>query len=88
MAGNSGLNRVSIDEAQQWNYQVNDEELNQLFNYLISEIDNGDIEASLLPSAVGNVEAIPGLNDTNKSLARQITRRVQQIQSEIAAKRQ
>lgn len=88
MAGNSGLNRVSIDEAQQWNYQVNDEELNQLFNYLISEIDNGDIEASLLPSAVGNVEAIPGLNDTNKSLARQIARRVQQIQSEIAAKRQ
>ena len=88
MAGNSGLNIVSIDDAKQWNYEVTDDEIHTLFTYLLDEINQGNIDASLLPAAVGDIEAIPGLSTANASLAQQIAQRVKQITDEMKAKRQ
>lgn len=88
MAGNSGLNIVGVEDAKQWNYEVTDDEINTLFTYLLDEINQGNIDASLLPAAVGDIEAIPSLNTANTSLAQQIASRVKQITDEMKAKRQ
>ena len=76
---NQGVHKVSIEDAIKWNYDVTEEEMNALFTYLLSEINDGQIEASSVPAATGNILSIPGMTEQNTALAKQIDKRVQEI---------
>ena len=79
MTGNKPMQQVSIEEALKWNHSVTDAELHDLLSYLNDEVNGGEIPASLLPSTMGNLLAIPGLNAENRQLATQIDNKVREL---------
>lgn len=79
---NQGVRRVGLEDALQWNYQVTEDEKQQLFTYLLGLLNDNAIEASLVPAAAGNVLAIPTTDETNASLARQIDQKIREILKE------
>ena len=78
-AGNQPMQRVSMEEALQWNYDVSDSELHQMLSYLMNQLNAGNIEPILAPLAAGNLLAIPGLNDENRALAKQVEQKVNSL---------
>lgn len=76
---NQGWKRVTVQDALKWDYTVTDDQLNSLFTYLNQLIDDGELDASVIESATGNVNAIATRNAANTALAQQITQKVQAI---------
>jgi hypothetical protein len=81
-SGNQGVRRVGLDAALKWNYQVNEEEMNQLFTCLYDEINNGEIEASSVPAATGDILSIQTTGEKNAQLAKAIAQKVDEIMKE------
>ena len=81
-SNNQGVTRVSIEDALKWDYNVSDSQLNALLTALLTEINNGSIEASLLPTASGDLLSIPGLSGENLLLAKQINQRIDELTHE------
>ena len=79
---NQGVHKVGIEDAVKWNYEVTEEEMTDLFNYLLNEINAGEIEASSVPAATGHILQIPNMTEKNAALAKQIDQRVQEIMKE------
>ena len=75
-AGNLPMQRVSLEEALKWNYEVSDNQLHQLLSYLMNQLNANNIEPILAPLAAGNLLSIPGLNDENRALAREIDHKI------------
>ena len=88
MTGNKPMQQVSIEEALKWNHAVTDAELHDLLTYLLSEVNSGEIAASLLPSVMGNLQTIPGLNAENRQLAVQIDNKVRELLKAYERERQ
>ena len=78
-AGNQPMRRVSMEEALHWNFDVSDSEFHQMLSYLMDQLDAGNIEPILAPLAAGDLLSIPGLNDENRSLAREIDRKINSL---------
>ncbi len=81
-SGNQGVHQVSIEDALKWNYEVTEEETNQLFTYLLDMITTGQIDASSIPAATGDILSIKTTDPSNIQLARQIARKVDEIKEE------
>lgn len=79
---NQGVKTVSIEEAGNWHYDITDEEMSSVLNYLSQLLENGDIEAGSVRAAAGEVTKIKGLSDDNKRLAQHIENLVQKIEYE------
>ena len=88
MTGNKPMQQVSIEEALKWNHSVTDAELHDLLTYLLNEVNSGEIAASLLPTAMGNLQAILGLNAENRQLATQIENKVRELLKAYERERQ
>ena len=81
-SGNQGVQQVSIEDALKWNYSVTEEETHQLFTYLLDLISNGQIDASSVPAATGDILSIKTSDPSNIQLARQIARKVEDIKED------
>ena len=81
-SGNQGVQQVSIEDALKWNYSVTEEETHQLFTYLFDLISNGQIDASSVPAATGDILSIKTSDPSNIQLARQIARKVEEIKED------
>ena len=79
MSGNSGVNKVSMADAANWDYQVTDSQLTTLFTSLLDDINSGDLDAGSVKAAVGNILSIADLSPQNKALAETIRQRVSEI---------
>lgn len=78
-SGNQGVTRVSMEQANQWNYEVTDDELNAVMSYLLQLLENGEIEASSVYAATGDVMSIEHMSDANKQLAEKINKKINEI---------
>ena len=76
---NQGWKPVTIEDALKWDYTVTDDQLGSVLAYVNELIDNGDLDASVIESATGNLTGIATQNQANKTLAQQITQKVQAI---------
>lgn len=76
---NQGWKPVTVEAALKWNYTVTDDELNSVLTYLNGLIDDGELDASVIESATGNLTGIATQSQANKALAQQITQKVQAI---------
>ena len=79
MAGNSGVNKVSVSDMQNWSYDVTDDEVNALFTALLDEINSGDLDGGSVKASVGDIFSIANLSPANKALAETIKQRVREI---------
>lgn len=76
---NQGWKPVTVEEALKWDYTVTDDQLGTVLAYVNELIDNGDLDASVIESATGNLTGIATQSQANKTLAQQITQKVQAI---------
>lgn len=76
---NQGWKPVTIEDALKWDYTVTDDQLGSVLAYVNELIDNGDLDASVIESATGNLTGIATQSQANKTLAQQITQKVQAI---------
>ena len=81
-SGNQGVHQVSIEDALKWDYTVKDSDLNQVYSYLYDLISNGQIDASSIPAATGDILSIKTADPANIQLARQISKKVDEIMEE------
>lgn len=79
-SGNLGANKVSLDEALRWRYEVSEQELADLLACLREAIDNGEIENGSVAAATGDVLSIPGLGGANLAVAKQIDKKMKEIE--------
>lgn len=79
---NQGVHRVSVEDALKWDYQVNEQELAELFTYLLGLIEAGEIEANSIETATGDVLSIETGDESNRQLARLIDAKVNGIMQE------
>ena len=79
---NQGWRRATIDEALKWDYRVSDSELNAVLTHLNGLIDEGALDASVIESATGHLNAIANMSPANAALAQQITQKVDAIMQE------
>ena len=76
---NQGVQRVSIEDALKWNYNVTDDEIRQLFTCLKDELDADNIEAGSILAASGDVLSIQTSDESNKALAKEIDQKIQEV---------
>ena len=69
---------VSIAEAEQWQYAVSDDEMNEVLQYLDQQMDSGTFDVYLLPGIVEGITDIP-MSKQNLQLARTITQKAHRI---------
>ena len=79
---NQGAVQVDMDKAMAWDYSVDDKELNALYVYLMSLLDNDAIEPNSVEAAIGDVRKIQTSDAANQALARRIHERKQAILEE------
>ena len=77
--GNQPMQQVSIENALKWDYSVSDSQMHELLTYLYEQLNEGNVEPILAPLAAGDLLAIPGLNDENRSLAREIDHKINSL---------
>lgn len=77
--GNNGPRQCSIEEAKKWDYDVSEEEVNQMLSVLLDVVNSGELWEQQLPSLVGNLSSIPNLSARNKKLAQEINKRVEEL---------
>ena len=82
-SGNLGVRRVTMEEAAAWNYNVSEQELNELFTYMLGEINTGEIGTNDIPAAVGNILAVPNLGASNIDMANQLHLKAQEVAREL-----
>ena len=78
-SGNQGVKLVGIEEARKWDFNINEQELNQVLTLALDQINNGRIEDSLVPAAIGDIMSVKTSDPANIQLARQIARKVEEI---------
>ena len=76
---NQGAVRVTLEEAQKWNYTISDEEMKQVLSYLLAEINSGEIEAGSVPALVGDIRSIANVGEGNATLVNEIDQKTQAI---------
>ena len=76
---NQGAVRVTLEEAQKWNYTISDEEMKQVLSYLLAEINSGEVEAGSVPSLVGDIRSIANVGECNAALVDEIDQKTQAI---------
>jgi hypothetical protein len=76
---NVHANRVTMDDAVKWNFSVSQEEIHDLFSYIIDEINKGELTPHQLAYVTGDILSIEGLSDSNKALAQEIDRRIREM---------
>ena len=76
---NQGAVRVSLEDAQKWNYAITDDEMKDVLTYLLGEINSGEIEAGSVPALVGNILAVPNISESNAALVKAIDQKTQAI---------
>jgi len=76
---NQGAVRVTLGEAQKWNYTISDEEMKQVLSYLLAEINSGEIEAGSVPALVGDIRSIANVGEGNATLVDEIDQKTQAI---------
>ena len=76
---NQGAVRVSIEDAQKWNYAITDDEMKDVLTYLLGEINSGEIEAGSVPALVGNILSVPNISESNAALVKAIDQKTQAI---------
>lgn len=81
-SNNQGVQNVSLEEALKWNYTVTEAEKQQLFTYLLEQLEHGEIEANSVQAAAGDILSIPTTDAANAALAQQIQRKVDAILQE------
>jgi len=77
--GNKGPRKVTIEEAKKWDYDVSEEEVNQMMSKLLDVVNSGELWEQQLPSLVGDIMATPNLSARNKKLAKEISDRVDEL---------
>jgi Superfamily I DNA and RNA helicases len=77
--GNKGPRKVTIEEAKKWDYDVSEEEVNQMMSTLLDVVNSGELWEQQLPSLVGDIMATPNLSARNKKLAKEISDRVDEL---------
>ena len=78
--GNNGGRPVTIDEAEQWQYEVSPELINRMLVHFLHEIDEGELTGQQILSVAGtDILDIEGMDDTGAALAREVDRRVKAL---------
>jgi len=81
-SGNGGVRKVSIEDALLWDYTVADNELKSGLEYLLSILNNNEIEAGSVYAVTGDILNIKNMSDSNTALARHIWQKVKEIEAE------
>lgn len=79
---NQGVTRVSLEDAMGWDYKVSEGEIGQLFSYVFELLDNGQIEANSIATAVGDILSISTSDEGNIAMAGKIQRKIDEIMQE------
>ena len=75
-AGNKKAQRVSFEEAANWNYKVSNDDVHALLSYLKEQIAEGDLDTSQLSQIVRGITRLDEFGEENLSLARDIERQI------------
>ena len=78
-SGNKAAQRVSFEEAQNWKYQVTDEDIRSLLTYLQEQINEGELYDSQLKQIVSGITRVEDIGEANIELARDIDRQVSEM---------
>ena len=70
---------MSVEDAKKWDYDVSEEEVNQMLSVLLDVVNSGELWEQQLPSLVGDLSSIPNLSSRNKKLAEEINKRVEEL---------
>lgn len=81
--GNQGIHVVDVADALKWNYEPTQEEIRSVLSYLLEAIEKGDLKASEIIDASGDVLAIPNLDAPNRELARAIDAKVRLAKQQL-----
>ena len=75
-AGNKKAQRVSFEEATNWNYKVSNDDVHALLSYLKEQIAEGDLDTSQLSQIARGITRLDEFGEENLSLARDIERQI------------
>lgn len=75
-AGNKKAQRVSFEEAANWNYKVSNDDVHALLSYLKEQIAAGDLDTSQLSQIARGITRLDEFGEENLSLARDIERQI------------
>lgn len=82
--GNNGGRPVTVEEAEQWQYDVPADLITRMLVHFLHEIDEGELVGQQILSVAGDdYLQIEGMNDTGEALVREIDRRVQAVKQEM-----
>lgn len=79
---NQGAVPASIEEALAWDYSVTEPQLNSLYTYLLSLLNENQIEPNSVMAATGDILSIQTNDAANQALAKQINDKVEAILQE------
>ena len=68
--------RVSFEEAANWNYKVSNDDVHALLSYLKEQIAEGDLDTSQLSQIARGITRLDEFGEENLSLARDIERQI------------
>ena len=75
-AGNKKAQRVSFEEAANWNYKVSNDDVHALLSYLKEQIAAGDLDTSQLSQIARGITRLDEFGEENLRLARDIERQI------------
>lgn len=75
-AGNKKAQRVSFEEAANWNYKVSNDDVHALLSYLKEQIAEGDLDTSQLSQIARGITRLGEFGEENLRLARDIERQI------------
>ena len=75
-AGNKKAQRVSFEEAANWNYKVSNDDVHALLSYLKEQIAEGDLDTSQLSQIARGITRLDEFGEENLRLARDIERQI------------
>ncbi len=75
-AGNKKAQRVSFEEAANWNYNVSNDDVHALLSYLKEQIAEGDLNTSQLSQIARGITRLDEFGEENLRLARDIERQI------------
>ena len=78
-SGNQGVRVVGTEDALGWDFEVDEDDFKGLLTCLKDEIENGGIDSSSLAGVTENLLTIKGLGESNKPLAKDIAKKVEEI---------
>lgn len=75
-SGNKKAQRVSFEEAANWNYKVSNDDVHALLSYLKEQIAEGDLDTSQLSQIARGITRLDEFGEENLRLARDIERQI------------